>query len=468
MSSDRSITQNAWYGIFTQAVDKFFPVLIVLYLARTLDAEQFGLYSFLVAYLAFFQIVAEQSLDTVLIRMASQHPERRVPLFQAALGLRLLIALMAATTAVLLVGPASGGTAPVGLTVVAAIGLVTAMGGAYRAFFRAALNIRAVLVIAAVRAILLVSAIVSAMSLWPGLTAVFGATAAANLITVLCVAWAVRHEAPPTPRLDRQAWHELLSGVWPIAGNALAITASLRAGQVILMSLRGPVEVGLFAAASRVVEAFSVLPEALMIAIYPLMASLHGSDGDRLLATARRSTRYLVAIVGLPVIACVAAGPEVMSLLFGERFADAGIALALLSGMAVLSATGTVLQNLLIAIHHERVLYWDTLAFAFVNVAICFPLIASYGYLGAALAMVATSLASQVVLLLVPSVRQAVRACLAGALSPIAATALSLSAVLLPLPTTGQVLAAGFVYAAALWLLGGFRPADVRVLRGVC
>ncbi|RMF21411.1 MAG: hypothetical protein D6760_09485, partial [Deltaproteobacteria bacterium] len=241
MNSRRSIARSAWYGIFTQAVDKFFPVVIVLYLARTLDAEQFGIYSFLVAYLAFFQIVAEQSLDTVLIRMISQRPERRVPLFQAALALRLLIALLAATTAVLLVRPVSSGSVPIGLTFVAAIGLVTAMGGAYRAFYRAALNIRAVLVIAAVRSALLITAIVVAMSLWPGLMAVFAATAVANLATVLCVGWAARREAPPAPRLDRATWRELLAGVWPIAGNALAVTASLRAGQVILMSLRGPV-----------------------------------------------------------------------------------------------------------------------------------------------------------------------------------------------------------------------------------
>ncbi|RMD81229.1 MAG: hypothetical protein D6815_12320 [Candidatus Dadabacteria bacterium] len=277
--------------------------------------------------------------------------------------------------------------------------------------------------------------------------------------------WAARREAPPAPRLDRATWRELLAGVWPIAGNALAVTASLRAGQVILMSLRGPVEVGLLAAASRVVEAFSVLPEALMIAIYPLMASLHGSDGDRLLATARRSTRYLVAVVGLPVIVCVAAGPELMRLLFGEAFANAGTALALLSGMAVLSATGTVLQNLLIAIHHERILYWDTLAFALVNVAVCFPLVAAYGYVGAAAAMVATSLASQVVLLFIPSVRTQVAACLGGALSPAAATLLSLACAILPLPTGTRFAAAAIVYTASLWSLGALRRTDLTMFR---
>ncbi len=464
MSSDLSVTRNAWYGILTQAVDKFFPVLIVLYLARTLDAEQFGLYSFLIAYLAFFQIVAEQSLDTVLIRMASQQPERRVSLFQAALGLRLLIALIAAATAILLVGPASGGTAPVGLTVVASIGLVTAMGGAYRAFFRAALSIRAVLVIAAVRSIVLAAAIVAAMSLWPSLMAVFGATAAANLVTVVGVAWVVRREVSPALQLDREAWRELLSGMWPIAGNALAVTVSLRAGQVILMSLRGPVEVGLLAAASRVVEAFSVLPEALMIAIYPLMASLHGSDGDRLLATAQRSTRYLVAIVGLPVIVCVAAGSEVMTLLFGRSFAGAGIALALLSGMALLSATGTVLRNLLIAIHQERILYIDTVIFALINVGLCFPLINKYGYAGAAVATVVTSLTAQLALVFVPAARKAVRACLAGARKPVAAMSAGLACTMLPLPVDARVLVAVGVYLGATLIVGALRSRDLRAL----
>ena len=101
-SRDRHVAREAWYGLFTQALDKIVPVAIILYLARTLAPEQFGVYAFLVAYLAFFQIAAEQSLDTVLVRMVSQQPSRRHELFHAALGLRLVAAGFAVVLAVAL------------------------------------------------------------------------------------------------------------------------------------------------------------------------------------------------------------------------------------------------------------------------------------------------------------------------------------------------------------------------------
>ena len=38
----RHVAREAWYGLFTQALDKVVPVAIILYLARTLAPEQFG------------------------------------------------------------------------------------------------------------------------------------------------------------------------------------------------------------------------------------------------------------------------------------------------------------------------------------------------------------------------------------------------------------------------------------------
>ena len=100
------------------------------------------------------------------------------------------------------------------------------------------------------------------------------------------------------------------AALFALVANAFAITVSLRIAQVLLMSMRGPVEVGLISAASRVSEAFGVLPEALMVTVYPLMAGLHVSDSERLRRTAERSARYLVVAVGVPVTICAAAGRE--------------------------------------------------------------------------------------------------------------------------------------------------------------
>ncbi len=419
------VARGAWYGLLAQGVDKILPVGIFLYLARTLSGAEFGTYAFILAYLTLFQVLAEQSLDTVLVRKISREPQRSGEILQAALGLRLVFALASALVATALSYPISGGQTSPWLVLLASLSLVTALSGAYRACFRATLDIRAVFLIAVARAVALGFAVVIAVSLFPGLPAIFLATAAANLIAFAVVAAVASRHLPFGLRVDWSVWRELAEGALPLAFNSIAITVSLRAGQIILMSLRGPSEVGLLGAAARVSESLSLLPEALMITMYPVMAGLYADQEARMLLVAERASRYLTMLLGAPVLVCVAAGASLMSLLFGAQFSSSGAALAILAGAALISAHGVVIVNVLIASHREKILYRNTMVFSLINVLLCFPLIIDWGYTGAAVAMLITSVASQICLALLPGTAIYVRACLKGSSRPLAAVAVA-------------------------------------------
>ncbi len=422
-----SVARGAAFGLAAQLVDKLLPIAIFLYLARSLSADAFGQYSFLIAYLALFQIIPEHSIDTVLVRTLTHNPDDKARVFRATMTLRVAMAVVGAIVATLLVAPVSGGRTETILAAAAASGLVTAMGGAYRSFFRAELDIRAVLYIACLRAVLLTLGIVAAMAVAPGVLSVFISVAVANGLNTLIVAIASRRRVAFGLGYSARIWREVAAGAAPLAVNALAITVSLRAGQILLMSMRGPVDVGLLGAASRVSDAFTLLPEALMVAIYPVMTGLQASDPDKVLATARRSVRYLLLPTGLGVVGCMLAGGLLMETLFGQSFADAGQALAVLSVLALFGATGTVIVNLLVAVHAEGTLSRNTVVFSILTVMLSIPAIEHWGFIGAALVTVVTSIASQISLAALPSTGRYVRVCLLAGLRPIAAVACAAS-----------------------------------------
>lgn len=421
------VAVRAWYGLLTQAVDKILPVLILLYLARVLDPAEFGVYSFVIAYLAFFQIVSDYSIDTVLVRAMSQDPADRDALLRAGLALKLTMAVVSATLAVAFVGLASAHQTPLRLMLVASLNLPTALGGAYRAWQRARLEIGTLFLQAALRAALLALGVFVAVEAGAGLEAIFASMSAANAVTFVVVAWMVRKTVRPGLSFDVVRWRRLASGIVPLMLNAFAMTVSLRIGQILLMSLRGPVEVGVLGAASRVTEAFTLLPEALMISVYPLMAGLHASESPALLRTAERSTRYLVAATGVPVVLCAVAGTEIMNLLFPQQGMMAGPVLSLLAFTALFSATGTVILNLLVATHGERTLSRNTFAFAVVNLVASYVMIRAYGGIGAAWTMLITSGASQISLAMLPATRKYVRPVLASAVRAMGAVAVAVA-----------------------------------------
>ena len=460
------VARGAWFGLWAQAVDKLLPVVLILYLARTLDAETFGVYAFVLAYLAFFQALSDYSIDTVLVRSMSQDDAAKANVLRAGLGLKLAAGMASAATAVVLVGPVSGWQVPVHLMALAALSLPTALGGAYRAYLRSTLEIRSVFLIAAGRGSMLAAAIIAIVAGGAGLHEIFTAMAAVNLATFASVAMLLRRRVRPGMSLDREIWVRLLRGGLPLFVNALAMTLSLRIGHVLLMSMRGPVEVGLLGAAARVSEAFSIVPEALMITVYPLMAGLYGRQSAALMRTAERSTRYLVLVTGIPVTVCAVAAGPIMSLLFGAPFAPAGALLGTLAFTALLSATGTVILNLLIASHRETALYRNTVVFAVINVFASALLIHRLGDLGAAIALLATSAGSQIALALLPATRDYVRPLLVAAARVVVAVGAAVVAGrasgLGPVGGSGVALV---VYAVALVVLGVLNRDEIRFVR---
>jgi O-antigen/teichoic acid export membrane protein len=115
----RRVARSAWFGLWAQAVDKLTPVALVLYLARKLPAEGFGIYAFLLAYLAFFQVLSDYSIDTVLVRKLSGKDVDRARVLRAGLALKLGIGLCSALVATAASGLASGGRVSFDLAFVA-------------------------------------------------------------------------------------------------------------------------------------------------------------------------------------------------------------------------------------------------------------------------------------------------------------------------------------------------------------
>lgn len=448
------VATQAVYSLLAQAVDKLLPVAILLYLARSLSAESFGVYSFLIAYLAFFQLASDYSLDTVTVRAMVQDPPRRAEILYAGLILKILTSVASAVLAVALVRPISGGNVDLQVTAVAALTLVTSLGGVYRSYFRAVSDIRTVFLIAIARALAVATTVIVAIAVDGEVMSIFTAMAAANILVFVVVSVWVR-PARIEGATYGQTMAQLLRSSSRLSLHALALTISLRAGQILLMSMRGPTEVGLLGAASRVSEAFALFPDALMIPLLPLLAGLQRAEEKRLLAVSSRATRYVVSALGLPVVLCITAGSPLMGLLYGPSFATAGPALSVLGLGALLAGTGAVILNVLIAAHKEVPLYRNSLVFAVVNVALSIPLIHLYGYDGAAIAMVVSSAGSQAVLATSPATSALVRPCLTAGARPLGAALVAVLAGLVSarwaqVSPSGQCAISAVVYVSAL------------------
>lgn len=173
-----------------------------------------------------------------------------------------------------------------------------------------------------------------------------------------------------------EAWTQLLSG--------LAIFVYMRIDQLMLEKMAGTRSVGIYSAAVKVSELGYFVPVMLGATLLPSVVRTRESDLGKYV---RRRQLYfdfsaLIAVGFALPIAIFA--PQVISLLFGQEYADASHILRIHAWSALFVFTGVARGQYLLTEGLLRFSFFATLAGAIINVALNFVLIPRLGGVGAA------------------------------------------------------------------------------------
>jgi O-antigen/teichoic acid export membrane protein len=248
------------------------------------------------------------------------------------------------------------------------------------------------------------------------------------------------------------------------------IAVHTRAGHLVAMTLAGPRVVGLLGVAARLTEVLGVLPEGALLALFPRMAA---SPADAA-ALAAEAARRLAALALTAIVVLAVGATPLVTALFGEAYAAAGPAVAILAWIALLAVTGGVTLHALVARGAERTLLPANLIAAAVGVGMQIVLVRAFGLAGAAAATVATAALGQIVLAVSTAARPVVVAVWRGVAPLVVLAGIAVVVGRVAAPTVAGAIAATAGYlgvAAAVGLVGAddwraLRRALVRPSRG--
>lgn len=459
MSVLRPLAKGGALGLATLLVEKVSALVLVVALARTLSPDDYGRYSFVIAYLTLFQVLADIGLEPTLLRRLSQETEARTRWMANALGLRIVLALASGTIAALLTPVAAPDQPDMQLPVaIGAAGLLFMGQPSFRAWLRAELKIDVVLRVAVVTNVFLFLAVGTALVSGAGLPGLFLGISSAHLLGWMYAGWTIRSRFRPRVAFEPSVWRALLVDAWPIGANLFVIMLGLRIAPVLLMSYAGPVDVGYYASAMRLAEAMNLVADGLMLAIFPVFSQLAPTNPDGLGALARVCAKVLATLLLCAALALSELAPDFLALLFGEEFRAAGSTLAVLGAFAVLASLGTLYSNLLVALGRQRSMFAVNAVSAVFQVGLQFVLVSNFGLLGAALGAVLSGAANHMALYVLPATGLWVRPCVHSVAGLMAlAAVVVVAAGLLPgdaLARAVGMVAAFLVAAVGLGLVG--------------
>jgi len=358
----RRIGANTFWLLATRAGTHLFMILFTIIIARRLGQEGLGAFAFMTSVVFIGNILSTFGTDMFIVREISGRQE--LSQIAPALYLQLLISL-----GLILMLNLSSDAFPnlpletdLGLRVLSLALLPMSLYSVASATLRGFERMRTLMYLN-----LALVALQTGLA-WTLISTGDSIVELAWLLLLTHVIVAVLASAECLKIIPDVRKSKLAQGLWvgvllvasaPIALISILKVAYQRSGVLMLTALAGPAAAGLFSAALRLVEAAQFVHIAIIGALFPLMAQVHGEifEGTRVTNQILQTSWRIVIGLGL-----LAAGllftlsGSLVPLLYGSQFSPAIPALRLLSWSLIPFSVNIYLSSQLLAARKERAL----------------------------------------------------------------------------------------------------------------
>lgn len=397
----QAVVGNAGWLMADKLLRAVLGLLVMAWIARYLGPDGFGLLNYATAFVALFAAVGVLGVDSIAVRELSLHPERRDEILGSALGLRLFgggLVVTLATLAAAVVRP--GHEVFLGLVALTAFAAVCQALDVTDNWFLSQTKSKYTVTAKGTVFVLFCGFKVLLILLGAPLLA-FAAVATAE---IACAGLALAFLFQRNYGSLRQwrfraatAVHLLREG-WPLMLAFMAYSIYARIDQVMLGSLAGDRDVGLYAASTKIVELFVSAILLVGTSLFPTLSRIYRQDRDKFDRVYARVTAFFTWFGVLCCLLMLPAGEWVLRILMGEGYVASYPILAIHMLGFVFVANGGLRSSYFTISGNQRVVLHTTLIAAALNLALNYALIPPYGALGAAVASTATQAVSLLLL----------------------------------------------------------------------
>ena len=385
----RNVVGNTGWQFADNIVRMAVALVVGIWLARYLGPEEFGMFSYALAFVALFAPLASLGLDDIIVRDIVRDPGGKDEILGTAFFMRLVsgaVTFIAAAGSIFFLRPDDALTQ--WLVVIIAVGSV------FQAFFIIEFwfhsQVRAKYAVLAKNAAFLVCSLVKIILILAGAALVAFAWVALFEIMLgaagLIIAYGAGGDRLSRWRGSLRKAGMLLKDSWPLMLSGMVIMVYLRIDQVMLGEMAGNEEVGIYSVAVRLAEVWYFIPSAIYWSLYPGIVEAKGVS-DELFHERLQRLYNLMALTAYAVAVPVALlGQWLVPTLFGDAYARGGLMLAVLIWSNLFTSLEMARSAFLTTMNWNRIYLLTVSLGCALNVVLNWFLIPLYGGMGAVIA----------------------------------------------------------------------------------
>lgn len=388
MQTIKDIVRNSGFLLLSGVATNILSFFALLYIARYLGPENYGLYTFVFAFIYFFSFIPDMGVHQILVREAAKEPEKAGKLIGNGVIMQISLSLVALFLAIVLINIINFPQSTRNALYIASLGLLISGIGAYGIIYEAKLRMEySLLFNLANRAVLLLLIFLAISNHW-GLNFLILASVSATLTHNLLMMLFAKKLVKVSFDIDVPLMKQLLKEAIPIAIASVFTIIYFRIDIVMLSFLRGDTEVGFYSAAYRLTDALVFLPTVITTSTFPLMSKYYKDSVDSFNFAYTRTFKYLFATGLLIAILVTFASDKIIHIVYGPEYQSSAIALQILIWTTAIMFITTLIGTTCISSGNQQIVSQRAIIAALLNVILNLILIPWIGYTGAAIATV--------------------------------------------------------------------------------
>jgi len=363
-------------------------LIVTILVVRYLGPEQFGLLSYAISFYGLFTAISILGLESISIRELVKYPERRDNILGSVFLLRLVGGIV---TIILIALTLFISDEPTDISILILIISTSAIFQSFSVidyYFRAEVKAKysvyvmtaSVLFISSIKILLIILeapliyfAIVFSVEFFAAATG-FLLVYKHNKLKI--INWKFRKETAVN----------LLKDSWPLILSGLVIAIYTKIDQVMIKNMLDSKELGYYAAAVRLSEAWYFIPVALTNAIFPAIVNAK-KVSNKFYFNRMQKLYDILAWMAIAIAVPVSIfSKDIINIIFGNEFQSAAPVLTIYIWAGVAVFLGVASSQYLINENYTKLSFYRTFIGMILNVGLNFTLIPVYGIVGAAVA----------------------------------------------------------------------------------
>jgi O-antigen/teichoic acid export membrane protein len=388
MGRVRKIAKNTTFLMISQIISYIFTFFITMYAARYFGANIFGIWSIALSITGIIGIFADLGMSTLMVREISRNLSARDKYISNIFLIKIILSIL--TLGLIIIITNIIGYSEIVKNVIYIVTVSVIIGsfsGVLGAIFQANEKMEYISLSTILSSVIVLLGTV--IMIHYNLSIIFFAfinVVSAGLISAYILFKYVQNFPLPEPRIDLSFWKPIIKESWPFGITALSGMLYNYIDSIMLSVVQGAEVVGWYSAAYRLMLILLFIPNAINMAIFPVMSQFYTSSKNSLKLMNEKYFKYMI-IIGVPMgVGVTILADKIILTIFGPGYSQSIIALQILIWTIILTFAGAPFVQLLQSINKQYIITKISIISAATNILLNLFLIPLFSYIGASFA----------------------------------------------------------------------------------